>query len=116
MIQQRHYAPSKIVGRRAAAPRLALAHPRPVECDHLKACRKQRREIAPDLQRVGIAVEQENRRALAEPRHAETLAADELDRRRKHQRASSSSAFAASTPEIAQKLIHWPGCVDEPAR
>ena len=40
---------------------------------------------------------------------------DRVERGLQHQRASSCRRSAARTPEMAQKLTHWPGCVALPA-
>ena len=93
------------------------AHARPVERDDLLAVGQARGQLAPDLERVGIAVEEEQRRSRAQAGHPQPPAvAVGLDGRREHQARSRWSCSAARSPEIAQKLTHWPGWVELPAR
>src|SRR5205814_1276962 len=78
VIEQTNDALREIERCRAAAPRIAFTDARPVERDHFEIVRETRRDVAPDLQRVGIAVQKNNRRSAAGAREADALSVNEI--------------------------------------
>ncbi len=73
---------------------------------------------APDLEVIGVAVQEEQGGTAAEFGHSEAATArcSESRRGEQHQARSSMAQSAARMPEMAQKLTHWPGWVALPQR
>src|SRR5438552_5828935 len=115
-VEQPEQAIGHVAGRLATGPGLAEAHAGPVEGDDRETRGQPRRHLAPDLEVLRIAVQEDQRRPGAEPRHAHAVTIDRLERGREHQPKSSRTRSAARMPEMAQKLTHWPGWVALPAR
>src|SRR5262249_56736823 len=119
-IEQRRQAFGHVEGRRAPGPGLALPHSRPVRNDHGEAIGQPRSQLAPDLEIIRVAVQQDQGWTAAQPGHAEASPPRHghgLDRGgQQHQERSSRTRSAARMPEMAQKLTHWPGWGELPAR
>src|SRR5205814_2315042 len=115
-VEDRRQAVGEVRRRRPAADRVAVAEARPVEGDHVRPGREERGELGEHLQVVRVPVEQDERRPVAEPGDADPARAVPRPQLRLQHGKSSLRRSAASTPETAQKLTHWPGWVALPQR
>src|ERR1700694_3785176 len=93
----------------ASGPRVAFTHSRPVDGDYLKADSEARSQFAPHLKIIRIAVQQQHRLSRTYAGHAQLPSAfQRFHGGGQPHEMSSCKAWAESTPEMEQKLTHWP--------